>query len=138
MRRYKKIVAWQRGHDLAIAIYGITRSFPDDERFALTSQIRRAAYSVPSNIVEGSARSTPRDYLKFLNIAYSSLKEAEYFLLLARDLAYITANSFEELTKQIDGTFAPLYGLINSIESRTSFHRPPSIVNSPGPGETSC
>ena len=82
-RHYKDLVAWQRSHEFTLAIYKQTQRFPADERYGLTSQLRRAAYSTPANISEGSGRETNKDYLRFLIIALSSLKETEYFLLLA-------------------------------------------------------
>ena len=88
-RNYKKIIAWQRAHRLTVIIYQITYTFPPEEKFALSSQFRRAAYSVPSNIAEGSGRNTKKEYLQFLHIAFASLKELEYFLLLAFELNYI-------------------------------------------------
>ena len=85
-RRYRDLVAWKRSHELTLAVYKQTKRFPAEERFGLTSQLRRASYSVPANITEGSGRDTNKDYLRFLIIALASLKESEYFLLLARDL----------------------------------------------------
>ena len=73
MRDYTKILAWQKADDLTVAVYELTRRFPKDELYALTSQLRRAAYSVPANIVEGSSRESKKDYLHFLHIARGSL-----------------------------------------------------------------
>ena len=98
-RDYRKIVAWQRAHQLTLRIYKKTKAFPSEERFGLISQLRRAAYSVPSNIVEGSARGTKKEYLRFLYISLASLKEAEYFLLLSHDLGYLNKPDYEELTE---------------------------------------
>ncbi len=116
MRDYKKIIAWQRAHELTLRLYKEAQSFPSEEKFGLTSQLRRAAYSVAANIVEGSGRGTKREYCRFLQIAYASLKEAEYFLLLARDLAYLEAEVHAELSELVNGTFAPLQGLMKSVE----------------------
>ncbi|MEM8943930.1 MAG: four helix bundle protein [Planctomycetota bacterium] len=116
MRDYKKIVAWQRSHNLTLRVYEITKSFPNEEKFGITSQLRRAAYSVPANIAEGSGRSGVKDYLRFLTIAYGSLKEAEYFLLLAHDLEYLSADAHSELTDMSNATFAALHGLIKAVE----------------------
>ena len=114
-RDYRNIVAWQRGHELTLRIYRVTKEFPADERYGLTSQLRRAMYGVPSNIVEGSARDTKKDYLRFLFIALASLKEAEYFLLLAHDLGYLSPADHNELTELVNRTFAALDGLIKAV-----------------------
>lgn len=73
MRDYKKIVAWQRAHQLTLLVYKNSQNFPTEEKFGLTSQLRRATYSVPANIAEGSGRNTTKDYLRFLFIALGSL-----------------------------------------------------------------
>ena len=80
MRDHNKLRAFQLADDLAVAVYKYTATFPDAERFGLTSQLRRAAVSVPSNIVEGCARSTQSDYLRFLDIAYGSSSEVGFRL----------------------------------------------------------
>ncbi len=115
-RDYKKVVAWQRSHELTLAVYKHTRNFPDDERFGLTSQVRRASYSVPANISEGSGRDSNKDYLRFLFIALASLKETEYFLLLARDLEYLPEKEYDRLTETVNGTFGALQGLIKVVK----------------------
>ncbi len=116
MRDYTKIDAWRLADDLTVAIYEITRSFPREELFGLSSQIRRAAYSVPANIVEGSARESKRDYLHFLYIARGSLSETQYFVHLANRLGYLSANSTANLEDQLKQTFACLHGLIRAVE----------------------
>ena len=118
-RDYKKIVAWQRAHQLTLRIYNKTKGFPSEERFGLTSQLRRAAYSVPSNVVEGSGRGTLKEYLRFLYISLASLKETEYFLLLSHDLGYLNTPDYEELTEFVNSTFAPLHGLMKSVKKET-------------------
>jgi four helix bundle protein len=120
-RDYKKIIAWERGHELTLSVYRETKSFPAEERFGLISQLRRAAYGLPSNIAEGSGRDSKRDYLRFLFIAAGSLRETEYFLLLARDLGYINAPQFAECTEQVNASFAALHGLINAVRKEVEF-----------------
>src|SRR5262245_41378929 len=88
MRDYTKIEAWRAGDDLTVAVYERTRSFPKEEIYGLTSQLRRAAYSVLANIVEGALRESKKDYLHFLYIARGSLAETQYFVHLARQLNY--------------------------------------------------
>jgi four helix bundle protein len=116
MRDYTKINAWRLADDLTIAIYERTRSFPKEEIYGLTSQLRRAAYSVPANISEGSARNTQRDYLHFLYIARGSLSEAQYFVHLAHRLHYLNDQDAEILGSQTKSTFACLHGLIHAVE----------------------
>jgi len=81
MRDYTKIEAWRLADDLTVAVYERTRSFPREEIYGLTSLLRRAAYSVPANIVEGSSRESKKDYLHFLYIARGSLSETQYFIV---------------------------------------------------------
>lgn len=115
MRDYTKIEAWKFADDLAVAIYECTRSFPREELYGLTSQLRRAACSVPANVVEGAARASRRDYLHFLYIARASLNETHYFLHLAGRLGYLTATQGERLTGAANRAFACLHGLIRAV-----------------------
>jgi four helix bundle protein len=116
MRDYTKIAAWELADNLTVAIYESTRSFPREEIYGLTSQIRRAAYSVPANIAEGSARQSKRDYLHFLYIARGSLTEAHYFVHLSGRLKYLPEEDVEGLLGQTRQSFACLHGLISAVE----------------------
>jgi four helix bundle protein len=116
MRDYTKIDAWKFADDLAVAVYNRTRTFPREEIYGLTSQLRRASYSVPANIAEGSARESKRDYLHFLYIARGSLTETQYFIHLARRLGYLQMDEAEKLNVQTKQTFACLHGLIRAVE----------------------
>jgi four helix bundle protein len=116
MRDYTKIRAWQFADDLTVAVYGATKAFPKDEIYSLTSQLRRAAYSVPANIVEGSSRSSQKDYLHFLYIARGSLNETRYFLHLSHRLEYLTRDDFQRLSAQANDAISILTGLIKSVE----------------------
>lgn len=120
MRDYAKIVAWQKADDLTVEIYKTTTSFPKDEIYALTSQIRRAAYSVPANIVEGSSRSSQKDYLHFLYIARGSLSETRYFIHLSRRLGYFSKEQAETLTDQAEEVSRTLVGLIKAVEKEAN------------------
>lgn len=91
---YTKIEAWMKADDLVIAVYELTRKFPKEELYGLTAQLRRAAYSVPANIAEGSARESKRDYLHFLYIARGSLTEVQYFAHLAYRLGYLSETDY--------------------------------------------
>jgi four helix bundle protein len=116
MRDYTKIEAWKLADDLTVAIYEKTRSFPREERFELTSQLRRAAFSVPANISEGSARESKRDYLHFLYISRGSLMETKYFIHLSRRLGYLQDDTHQALEQQAGQCFACLQGLIRAVE----------------------
>jgi four helix bundle protein len=116
--RHHSLVAWQRADDLFIRLHQVTiRSFPTFERFALGAQLRKAAYSVPANIVEGFGRRHRNDRLHFLNIAESSLAEAGYCVHAAWRLGYITDSLRADLEKDLNGVGAPLSGLIQSVRS---------------------
>jgi len=90
IKNLTEIIAWQKAHELVLEIYKITNDFPKIEDYCLTSQIRRAAISIPSNIAEGFKRKSTRDSVHFYNIADGSLEEVKYQLILARDLKYIS------------------------------------------------
>jgi len=116
MRDYTKIETWRLADDLAVAVYESTRSFPRDEMYGLTSQLRRASYSVPANIVEGASRESKKDYLHFLYIARGSLSETQYFIHLARRLGYLNDEKADILAQQTRTVFACLHGLIRAVE----------------------
>lgn len=117
MRDYHKLRAFELADQLALAIYKCTKSFPKEEIFVLTSQIRRAAVSVPSNIVEGCAKSSQADYARFLEIAYGSVCEVEYQLSLAERLGYLDPQTGNETTAIANETGRVLNGLLRSLKS---------------------
>jgi four helix bundle protein len=94
---YRKLQVWRKSHDLTLAVYKATESFPQSEVFGLTSQLRRCSSSVPSNIVEGCGRGSNADFLRFLHVALGSANELEYQLLLAHDLGFIDDARHAEL-----------------------------------------
>ncbi|PYL25394.1 MAG: four helix bundle protein [Verrucomicrobia bacterium] len=116
MTGYTKIEAWRLADDLTVAVYERTRSFPKEEIYGLTSQLRRAFYSVPANTVEGASRESKKDYLHFLYIARGSLSETQYFIHLARRLNYLLSEEADALRQQMKVTFARLHGLIQAVE----------------------
>ena len=117
---YTNLVAWRRADDLFIEVHRLTlQRFPQYEKFELGSQIRRAAYSVPANIVEGNARRHPTESKQFLNIAAASLAEVGYGLHAARRLGYIEPETFERLDLLVRQTAAPLHGLIRRVREGT-------------------
>ena len=115
MRDYKKIKAWDLAHQLAVSVYRSTAHFPVSEQFGITSQLRRAASSVPANIAEGSGRTTDKDFLRFLDIALGSLKETEYFLQLSNDLNYLDETEWLHLSKQVNESLRCLVGFIKAV-----------------------
>lgn len=117
VQRYQDLAVWQEARLLVREIYVLTRLFPSDERFGLTSQIRRSAISVPSNIAEGYGRGSKNDYSRFLRIARGSLFEIETQLVLGHDLGYITDEARVGVQQQIDKVARPLWGLIRSVET---------------------
>ena len=99
---FHNIAFWQRSHNLTLEIYKITqKQFPKEEMYGLTSQIRRAAASIPTNIAEGCGRKSQTELVQFLNIASGSASEVEYELLLAKDINYITIEQYNLMTKEI-------------------------------------
>jgi four helix bundle protein len=117
MRDHRKLRAFELADELALAIYRHTISFPRDEQFGLTSQLRRAAVSVPSNIVEGCARDSLADYIRFLGIAHGSAHEVEYQVSLARRLRYLDDTKAQELAELAIETCKVLNGLIRSLRN---------------------
>jgi four helix bundle protein len=89
MAKYRNLIVWQRAHELALKIYQLTEDFPKKETFGITAQLRRAALSVPANIVEGYGRRTKTELSRFIDIARGSLAETEYLLEFSRELGYI-------------------------------------------------
>jgi four helix bundle protein len=87
-RSFEDLIVWQKAHAWVLLVYRLSELFPSKENYALTSQLRRAAMSVPANVAEGFKKRGPRDKLRFFNIAQGSLEESRYFLILARDLGY--------------------------------------------------
>ena len=100
--KFKNLIVYQKSKELVKQVYALLKQFPDDERFALCGQMRRAAISVPSNIVEGMARLSTKDQSHFLNIAYGSLMELYAQLDIAHDLGYLSENEFIKIETQID------------------------------------
>ena len=102
IKTFKDLRVWQKAHELVLEIYKLTQSFPSEEKFGLVSQLRRAASSVPTNIVEGHKKKSTKEYLYFLNRSDASLEETKYHLILAGDLGYISNQSFEEICLPCD------------------------------------
>jgi len=118
LTNYNELKGWQRAYRLCLGIYKLTKPFPKDEQYNLTSQIRRAAVSIPSNIAEGYGRRTTPDYIRALYIAYGSNCELETQIMLSGDLGYIGEQSLESLREDIREVERMLKALIRSLENK--------------------
>ncbi len=100
-KSFKELLVWQKAHQLVLDIYVLTRTFPKEELFGLTSQLRRSAVSVPANITEGYRKRTKPDKAKYMNIAQGSLDETHYYLILANDLTYADTTSLQSNLEEV-------------------------------------
>jgi len=94
---FRKLLVWQRTHEMVLSVYKMTEKFPKSEMFALTSQIKRAVVSIPANIAEGQGTGTKAQFARYLDIAKGSLSEVEYYFVLAKDLNYISPETYKKL-----------------------------------------
>lgn len=94
MQNYKDLKVWEKAHHFTLQVYEVTKSFPKEETYSLTRQIRRAAAAIPANIAEGTGKNSKSEFAHFLNISLGSANEAEYFLILSKDLNYLNENTF--------------------------------------------
>ncbi len=115
MGDYRNLKVWERAHRLALEVYGATRTFPKHEMFGLTSQMRRAAASVPANIAEGCGRNGDAELARFLTIARGSASELDYLLLLAQDLGYLKPPHYEYLAAEVHGISRMLTNFVDRL-----------------------
>ncbi|MDP4207241.1 MAG: four helix bundle protein [Bacteroidota bacterium] len=115
MRPHKQLVAWKEAIELVKLIYKLTKLFPEDEKFGIISQLRRASVSVPANIAEGAARASSKEYSHFINIALGSLSEIDTLLTISFELAYLQEIDFNKAIQQSDKVTALSSGLYKSI-----------------------
>ena len=120
LKNYKELKVWQKAYQLCIMIYKITKHFPREEKYGLTSQIRRSAVSVPSNIAEGYGRKTTQEYIQSLYIANGSHCELETQIMLSKDLGYIKPEEVETLQRDIEEVERMLKALIKSLQNKHS------------------
>lgn len=118
VRTHKDLDVWNKSVALVTSSYEITKDFPKDELFGLTSQIRRSAVSIPSNIAEGSARKGNKEFVQFLHISLGSMAELETQLIIATNLKYISSNKYDLITNDLTDIRKMLSGLIKYIINR--------------------
>jgi four helix bundle protein len=118
VRSYRELIVWQKAMDFVVAVYQITARFPREEVYGLTSQLRKSAVSVPSNIAEGQGRTSTREFSNFLSIARGSLNEAETQILIAERLTYVNEPSRNELLDKSAEVGRLLNGLMNSLADK--------------------
>ncbi len=116
MQRFTELAVWKRSHALALQVYRLSASFPNEEKFGLTSQLRRAIISVPTNIAEGSKRRSQQEYARFLNIAEGSSAEAEYLLMISRDLGYLSSDAAKAPIREASEIARMLFALRAKVE----------------------
>jgi four helix bundle protein len=119
VKDFKSLTAWSKAHELTLRIYGVTKSFPRDETFGLTSQLRRACASIPANIAEGCGRSGDAELARFLIIAAGSASEVEYHLLLAHDLNYLSHADYGKLNGEVNELKRMLTAFINRLKANS-------------------
>jgi len=117
MKDFRQIKVWHKAHQLVLDVYRVTRDFPADEKYGLTSQLRRAAASIPTNIAEGCGKSTDKDFARFLQISYGSANEVDYLLLLAKDMSMLRLELYETMNNSLIEVKKMLAALIRKVKS---------------------
>lgn len=118
LQSYRELEVWQKAMDLAVACYAVTKTFPKEELYGLTSQIRRSATSIAANIAEGQGRQSTKEFMNFLSIARGSLKELETHLILSQRLALMPQTTLDKLLQDSDTISRMLAGLRKTLERR--------------------
>ena len=116
MRNFKQLLIWQKGFQIAVKSYGLVSSFPKEEKYAISSQITKAAVSIPSNIAEGSSRSSMKDYNRFLEISLGSSFELETQLLIAEAVNFGEKDRREEILKDVDEEQKMIMGFMSKLK----------------------
>jgi four helix bundle protein len=119
MRPHEKLDVWNKSMDLVVTVYRQTESLPANERFGLTSQIRRAAVSIPANIAEGAARQSSKEFVYSLSNAQGSSSELETELLIAHRLGYLNQNSYDQLRSTLDSVGRMIVGLSRHVKRKS-------------------
>ena len=115
MHSYKELIVWQKSYNLCLDIYSVSKLFPKEELFGITSQIRRASLSIPSNIAEGNARGSRKEYIHFLRIAFASAAEVETQLMLCKDLSLIKEKDYITISLLLTEVMKMLNSLIKKL-----------------------
>ena len=119
MKDFRQLKVWEKAHQLALAIYKATKGFPKEELYGLTSQIRRASMSIPTNIAEGCGRNTDAEFARFLQIAMGSASETEYQLLLSLDLGFLNKEQYDKLNPDVTEVKRMLASLLKTIRAES-------------------
>lgn len=117
MKDFRQLKVWEKAHELALAIYKVTKEFPKEELYGLTSQLRRSSMSIPTNIAEGCGRYTNADFARFLQIAMGSASETEYQLILANDLGFLPNDPYKKLHTDVEEVKRMLASLILTVRT---------------------
>jgi four helix bundle protein len=117
MKNYKTLKVWDKAHQSTLNIYMKTKSFPVDERFGLTSQIRRSSVSIPANIAEGCGKFSDKDFARYLQISLGSTHETEYYILLAKELGYFNELDYTNLNTGITEVKSMLISLLKKLRN---------------------
>ena len=115
MKNYKELLVWRKAHLFVLAAYSATKLYPKEEMYNLTSQIRRSAVSIPTNIAEGCGKFTQSDFARYLQISFGSAQEVEYLTFLSFELGYLSLKEFKTLDAQINEVKAMLLGLLSKV-----------------------
>ena len=137
MQDYHRLKVWEKAHLLAIDVYRLSEGFPKRDGVALTTQLRRAALSVPANIAEGAGKSGGKEFCRFLDIALGSAAEAHYHLLVARDLGLLENATYDQLATRITEIRRMLVGLLKRVKLANAPPSPPPVPTAPSHREHS-
>jgi four helix bundle protein len=119
MKDFRQLKVWEKSHQLALAVYKATKEFPKEELYGLTSQIRRASMSIPTNIAEGCGRNTDAEFARFLQIAMGSASETEYQLLLTHDLGFINKEQYDKLNLDVTEIKRMIASLLKTLRAES-------------------
>jgi four helix bundle protein len=137
VKDFKELKVWHKAYDLALSVYEVSRGFPREEMYGLTSQLRRAAVSIGANIAEGCGRRSDGELVRFLQIARGSASEVEHHLLLARDLKFLHATAHQNIEKRLQEVQRMLTSLVSSVQETTGVRAAAARVMKGVPGASS-